>query len=147
MSTTAFANEDQAARWNGVGGRGWVEAQALVDRLFRPIEDLLADAVGAIGARSVLDVGCGTGGTTLAMQRGGGIDCQATGLDIAEPMIVAAQARAVEEAAPVRFLCADAQTHAFPPASFDMIASRFGVMFFDDPVAAFTNLRHARRPA
>ena len=146
MNTAHATNQEQAARWNGLGGRGWVEAQALVDRLFKPIEDLLADAVAEVGARHVLDVGCGTGGTTLAMQRGAGAEGHATGVDISEPMIAAARSRAARDGARASFFGADAQTHTFAPARFDLIASRFGVMFFDDPVAAFTNLRHAVRP-
>lgn len=146
MNTAHATNQEQAARWNGLGGRGWVEAQALVDRLFKPIEDLLADAVAEVGARHVLDVGCGTGGTTLAMQRRAGAEGHATGVDISEPMIAAARSRAARDGARASFFGADAQTHTFAPARFDLIASRFGVMFFDDPVAAFTNLRHAVRP-
>ena len=91
----------------------------------------------------MLDVGCGTGSTTLAVARQLGANGDSIGIDISEPMIAAARARAEREAAPARFICADAQEHAFEPASFDMIISRFGVMFFDDPVRAFANLRRA----
>jgi len=63
------AAEDQAKRWNSTAGRAWVDAQALLDRLFRPLETLLVDAVTAQSPRDVLDVGCGTGGTTVAMAR------------------------------------------------------------------------------
>jgi len=90
----------------------------------------------------VLDVGCGTGGTTLAVaRRAAGNRC--VGVDISEPMIAAARARAERERIPASFICADAQTHAFEPASVDIVISRFGVMFFDDPVRAFANLRSA----
>jgi ubiquinone/menaquinone biosynthesis C-methylase UbiE len=144
--TTAIhrANEEQSALWNGGAGRGWVEAQESLDRLFQPFEELIVAAVASSRARSVLDVGCGTGGTTLALarllaKRHG----DAVGIDISEPMIALARARAAREGAPPRFICADAQTHAFEPSSFDMIVSRFGTMFFDDPARAFTSLRRA----
>jgi SAM-dependent methyltransferase len=137
------ANAEQIALWNGPAGRGWVAAQQSLDRLLEPFEDLLVDAVGARHAQRVLDIGCGTGSTTLAIARKLGTEGAAIGLDLSEPMIALAKQRAELESAPPRFICADAQTHAFEPASFDMIVSRFGVMFFDDPVRAFANLRRA----
>jgi SAM-dependent methyltransferase len=91
----------------------------------------------------VLDVGCGTGATTLAVARAIGPHGRATGLDVSAPMLALARERALEEGVATEFVRADAQTHAFAPASFDTIVSRFGVMFFDDSVAAFTNLRRA----
>jgi len=137
--------EDQMALWNGPAGHAWVEAQALLDRLFREMEDLLVDAVVAEGANRVLDVGCGTGATTLAVARQLGTAGSCVGVDISEPMISAARSRAEREGSAPRFICADAQTHAFEPATFDMIISRFGVMFFSDPIRAFANLRRAAR--
>ncbi|KFL54679.1 SAM-dependent methyltransferase [Burkholderia pyrrocinia] len=139
-------NDEQSALWNGPSGRAWVDAQALLDRMFEPFEALLADAAAASSARSVLDVGCGTGAVTLAIARRLGTDTQCTGIDISARMIDAAQARAERSGIHARFVCADVQTHAFEPASVDLIVSRLGVMFFDDPVRAFANLRHAARP-
>ena len=143
MDLSPQSDEDQRALWNGVAGRGWVEAQAITDLLFKPIEDLLVEAVSAGSGGRVLDVGCGTGSTTLAVARRFGPAGHCTGIDISEPMITAARARAERERMPVSFILANAQTHAFEPASFDWIISRFGVMFFDDPVRAFANLRRA----
>lgn len=145
MSATRQAEEDQAALWNGAAGLTWVEAQEPLDRLFKPFEDLLVETVVANGARQVLDVGCGTGATTLAIARalGGGGSC--IGVDISEPMLALARARAERERVPAEFLRADAQSHAFEPAAFDMVVSRFGVMFFEDSVRAFGNLRRATR--
>jgi ubiquinone/menaquinone biosynthesis C-methylase UbiE len=143
VDTDQQPNADQIALWNGCAGRGWVEAQESLDRLFEPFEDLLVEAVAARNAQRVLDVGCGTGSTTLAIARQLGRQGAAVGLDISAPMIARAKQRAALESAPPRFLCADAQTHAFEPAGFDMIVSRFGVMFFDDSVRAFANLRRA----
>jgi SAM-dependent methyltransferase len=103
--------------------------------------------VARAGARRVLDIGCGTGATTLAIARHLGASGSCTGADISAPMIASARERAAREGlATARFVCADAQTHAFEPASADAIVSRFGVMFFADPVAAFANLRRAAAP-
>ncbi|WDD91247.1 class I SAM-dependent methyltransferase [Burkholderia sp. FERM BP-3421] len=133
----------QHALWNGHSGRVWVDAQAVTDQMFRPFEVLLADAVGEQEARRVLDVGCGTGATTLAVARRLGGDARCVGVDVSAPMLAAARERAREAGADVAFVCADVQRHDFEPAGFDTILSRFGVMFFDDPVAAFANLRRA----
>ncbi len=137
--------DDQETLWNGVAGRAWVEEQGLIDQTLRPLEDLLVEAVSAGTGGRVLDVGCGTGGTTLAIARLLGAQGRCVGIDLSEPMITAARARAEREGTSATFIRADAQSHAFEPASFDMIVSRFGVMFFDDPVAAFANLRRVAR--
>ncbi|MBB5518021.1 class I SAM-dependent methyltransferase [Amphiplicatus metriothermophilus] len=136
---------DQAALWNGLAGRVWVEMQDLLDQMFRPLEDRLAETVPAGSDFAVLDVGCGTGAITLAVARRLAPGGCSVGVDISEPMIAAAKARAAREGAPADFICADAQTHPFEPAGFDMILSRFGVMFFDDFTAAFANLRRAAK--
>lgn len=143
---TRWPNDEQSALWNGPSGRAWVETQALIDRMFEPLERLLVEAVATSSARSVLDVGCGTGAVTVAIARRLGAHAQCTGIDISARMIDAAQARAERSGVHARFVRADVQTHAFEPASVDLIVSRLGVMFFDDPVRAFANLRHAARP-
>ncbi|WP_434299132.1 class I SAM-dependent methyltransferase [Corallococcus exiguus] len=145
MDDTRQLEDEQTKLWNGTAGHAWVEAQAVLDGMFKPIEDLLAEAVVTSSARQVLDVGCGTGSTTLAVARRLGAKGHCTGIDISEPMLAAARARAEQEGTPARFIRANAQLHAFEPASFDMIISRFGVMFFEDPVRAFANLRHTAR--
>jgi SAM-dependent methyltransferase len=135
--------DEQFRLWNGTAGQAWVEAQDLLDRMFKPFERLLVEAVGYASARRVLDVGCGTGSTTLACAQVAGEPDGCVGIDISEPMIELARARAAAQGSAARFICADAQRHRFPPGEFDMITSRFGVMFFEDPVQAFANLREA----
>ena len=141
------ANQAQAELWNGQAGQNWVEQNAVLDRLFEPFERVLVDAVRQAGAREVLDVGCGAGATTFAVARGFGTEGRCTGLDLSAPLIELARRRTVETGVDnADFIVADAQLQDFQPASFDAVISRFGVMFFDDPVAAFANLRRAARP-
>jgi len=140
-------NQAQAQLWNNQAGQNWVEQNALLDRLFAPFEPPLVEAVLQYGARKVLDVGCGAGATTFAVARSLTGQGGCTGADLSAPLIHLARRRAAElEADHTDFVVADAQTHAFEPASFDAVISRFGVMFFEDPVAAFANLRRAARP-
>lgn len=146
MASRHPANEEQAALWNSTGGRAWTQLQSVLDRLFAPFEALLAQAAAASGATQVLDVGCGTGATTLALARRLGSHSRCVGVDISEPMIALARERAQREGSAAQFIAADAQVHAFEPGRFDLLVSRFGVMFFDDPVQAFANLRRAARP-
>jgi SAM-dependent methyltransferase len=141
--TDANANREQDQRWNGAAGRAWVELQVQLDDMLAPFEHLLVDAVAERHPRSVLDIGCGTGATTLAIARRLGQSAACTGVDISQPMIALARERAAQQALAVDFMQADAQTWPFPAASFDMVVSRMGVMFFDDPVRAFANLRQA----
>lgn len=142
----SMANKDQEEMWNGAGGMAWVRAQTLLDTAFQPFADILVETVATANAKSVLDIGCGTGATTLAMAEalGPGADC--LGLDISETMIAHARKRATETGSTAEFVVADAQTHPFEAGRFEMITSRFGVMFFEDPVAAFRNLNNAAQP-
>jgi SAM-dependent methyltransferase len=142
MNDTNRAHEDQSARWNGAAGQAWVDEQETLDRMFQPFEDLLVDSVSG---NRVLDVGCGAGAVTLAIGRKLGPQGQCVGIDISQPLIDAARDRAARAGATATFLRADAQRYAFEPATFDAIVSRFGIMFFDDSVRAFENLRRAAR--
>ncbi|GAA2765201.1 class I SAM-dependent methyltransferase [Streptomyces paradoxus] len=142
MDASHRSDDEQAARWNGPAGNAWVDLQELLDEMFRPFEELLVDAVAAEHAGSVLDVGCGTGGITRAVARRSG---HCVGVDISGPMIETARAQAEREGVPASFVQADAQEYAFEPGAFDAVVSRFGVMFFNDPVRAFTNLRSTVR--
>lgn len=139
------ANRDQAAHWNATAGRTWAELQDLLDRVLEPfVEPVVAAAFPGPGGR-VVDIGCGAGGSTLAMARRLGPDGFALGVDISAPLVEAAKARAAADGLPAAFVQADAQTYPFEPEGFDAAISRFGVMFFEDPEAAFRNIRRGVR--
>jgi SAM-dependent methyltransferase len=139
------ANADQIAYWNDLAGQKWVRYQTMLDR---QLDELGAIAMGVArlaSGEAVLDVGCGCGSSTLELGRRVGPPGRAVGLDISRPMLQLARQRSRTERVPnATFLEADAQMHAFRP-EFDVLFSRFGVMFFEDPVAAFTNLHGAIR--
>ncbi|RKT10549.1 ubiquinone/menaquinone biosynthesis C-methylase UbiE [Paraburkholderia sp. RAU2J] len=145
MTLKHQTENEQTALWNGSAGRAWVAEQEVLDRMFKPFEDLLVEMMGGDGGHCVLDVGCGTGSTTLALARRLGVKGHCIGVDVSTPMLATAHARAEREGSTASFIRADAQTYAFDPQSFDRIMSRFGVMFFDNPVQAFANLRRAAR--
>ena len=137
-------NADQIAYWNGAGGQRWADRQPVQDVLLQPVADLLIDRAGIKAGEQVLDVGCGSGSTTFAFARAVGPSGHVMGIDISAPML--ARAREVTPAgAPVEFVLADATIHSFAPENFDLLASRFGVMFFADPALSFANLRRAMR--
>ncbi|ARN83443.1 hypothetical protein DSM21852_41170 [Methylocystis bryophila] len=140
------ANQQQAEIWNGEGGRAWVEGRALLDRMYQPVLDsILAACPPTVGDR-LLDVGCGAGAVTIAYARHLDSGPACVGIDLSSRMIEAARARCEREKANASFIQGDAQVYPFEEASFDLLVSRFGVMFFDDPVRAFANLRSAAKP-
>lgn len=136
------ANAAQVAYWNAAAGPTWAEQQAPLDRQLAPLGRRALAELDLGPGRRVLDVGCGAGETTLELAARG---AEATGVDISSPLLDVARRRAAG-VAHVRFLEADAQTYPFEPESFDAVFSRFGVMFFGDPDAAFANLHRALAP-
>lgn len=142
-----MANEEQQRRWNGETAARWLAHR---DRHAAVRERLLPHlwrAAAIEPAEKILDIGCGCGDTTLAAARHAGHTGEATGVDISTPLLD--QARRAAARTPVTNACfvqADAQVHPLPPAHYDIAISSFGVMFFDDPVAAFANIRRALRP-
>jgi SAM-dependent methyltransferase len=143
-------NTEQIEYWNGEAGRRWAQDDETMARLLRPISQALLDHASLEGCKNALDVGCGGGSQSLMLAQRLGAGARVLGVDISEPMLEVARSKAGtpagSERASVEFLRADAAAHAFPPGSFDLLFSRFGVMFFDDPEAAFTNLRGALQP-
>ncbi|SFK63117.1 Methyltransferase domain-containing protein, partial [Sphingomonas sp. NFR04] len=132
--------------WNKQRGNVWVDLQPILDRLFLPFERMLLDNVTTEPAQAVLDIGCGTGAITLALADRLGPSAHCTGVDVSEVMLDRARQRALATGAHnVRFIAGDVQRHRFPSDTFDAVVSRFGVMFFDDPIAAFANIGAAVR--
>ena len=142
-----IANGDQAEYWNSSEQVArWVGHQGRHDRMLSPLGDHVLAAAALSPGDDVLDVGCGCGSTTLAAARAVGHGA-VVGVDLSAPMLAQARANAASWGlANVSFQEADAQVRRFGRA-FDAVISRFGVMFFADPVAAFANLRAAARPA
>lgn len=139
-------NADQIAYWNGPGGQRWSDRQAAQDLLLAPVSEILIDLIAAKPGEHVLDVGCGCGGLSIGLAGQVAPDGSVLGIDISAPMLVRAREAAPADA-PLAFVLADATVHPFEPASFDLLVSRFGVMFFADPAASFTNLRSALKPS
>jgi SAM-dependent methyltransferase len=137
-------NADQIAYWNGAGGLRWAERQPVQDILLQPVADILIDRAKIKAGERVLDVGCGSGSTSFAFARAVGSSGHVTGVDISAPMLSRAR-EVTPPGAPVEFILADATIHSFAPDSFDLLASRFGVMFFADPALSFANMRRAMR--
>jgi SAM-dependent methyltransferase len=139
-------NADQIAYWNGPGGQRWADRQEAQDILLAPVADILIDRSRPAMGERVIDVGCGSGATTIALARKVGPTGQVFGVDVSAPMLARARQSAPAEL-PVEFALADATVHPFEPASFDLLASRFGVMFFAEPEVSFANLHKALRPS
>jgi SAM-dependent methyltransferase len=139
-------NADQIAYWNGPGGQRWAERQQAQDILLRPVADILIDRAKPQAGERVIDAGCGSGATTIAFAQKVAPSGHAFGIDVSGPMLERARASAPKEL-PVDFVLADATVYPFDPASFDLLASRFGVMFFADPVLSFSNMHRALRPS
>lgn len=138
------ANEQQRAYWNRDEARHWVDHQRRYDEMLEPFGAALLDAASIGPSERVLDVGCGNGATTRAAARTAAHG-SALGIDLSEAMLERARELAHEQGVKnVAFEASDAQTRAFDP-EFDCAISRFGVMFFDNPVAAFANIRSGLR--
>jgi SAM-dependent methyltransferase len=137
-------NADQIAYWNGAGGQRWVDRQASQDILLKPVVDLLIDRAGIEAGERILDVGCGSGATSFAFAERVGPTGQVAAVDISAPMLARSRELA-PVGAPIDFILADATIHPFLPDSFDLLASRFGVMFFADPALSFANMHRAMR--
>jgi SAM-dependent methyltransferase len=139
-------NADQAAFWNGPAGQHWTDRQPMQDILLAPVSQVLLDRAAARPGERVLDVGCGCGATTITFAEKVAPDGFVLGIDISAPMLARAREIAPQGLS-LDFALADATDYPFDPAGFDLLASRFGVMFFADPAVSFANLRSALRPS
>ncbi|MGI9523684.1 MAG: class I SAM-dependent methyltransferase [Hyphomicrobiaceae bacterium] len=139
-------NVDQADYWVSRTGQNWVNQQEALDRLFSNITATFLNAAMPQPGERALDLGCGTGETTLEIGKRIAPGGSAMGLDISSILLDRARQRAENTAiANVEFHEADAQIYNFEPNSFDLLASRFGCMFFSDPIAAFANMSYGLR--
>ena len=148
MAEETIANTAQREYWNTVAGPRWVGLEGFVERRVRAVNDLLLARSGAAAGERALEIGCGTGAFTVPLAEAVGGRGEVLGADISDAMLAGAKKRIAESGLRnISLIQADAQTHGFEPGRFDLVASRFGVMFFADPAAAFTNLLAALRPA
>jgi SAM-dependent methyltransferase len=142
----AGANAEQILYWNETAGPKWVALQDMIDAQIESHGVAAMDRAGVASGHDVIDVGCGCGQTSIELGRRVGPEGSVLGVDVSAPMLArAAELAAARRLDHVRFARADAQTHPLPDSSADLVFSRFGVMFFADPPAAFANLRRALR--
>jgi SAM-dependent methyltransferase len=142
-----IVNVEQAEAWDGPDGEFWAAHQARFDTMISPQHEQLMAAAAIVSGERVLDIGCGNGLTSRDAARAAGEQGEVLGVDLSGPMLALATQLAKDEGlANVRFEQGDAQVYPFPNDAFDVVLSRFGVMFFADPVAAFTNIASAVRP-
>ena len=139
-------NPRGAEFWNSTMGHSWVSQQAVISDVFTSVTSVSLVAAAAKQGEHVIDIGCGPGDTLLAFARAVGPSGDALGVDVSVPMLEFARHRAAEAGlANVTCALADATTYAFEPRRANLVYSRFGMMFFDDPIKAFTNIRSAMK--
>ncbi|WP_213290708.1 class I SAM-dependent methyltransferase [Bradyrhizobium sp. sGM-13] len=139
-------NADQVAYWNGPAGQRWAERQAAQDVLLKPVADLVVDRARLKPGDRVIDIGCGSGATAIAFAQKVAPSGHVLGIDVSGPMLERARQAAPKDL-PIDFVLADATVYPFELAGFDVLASRFGVMFFADPALSFSNMRRALKPS
>jgi SAM-dependent methyltransferase len=144
--SSAGTNAEQIQYWNGAAGETWAAREEALDGAIAPISERALDFAGVVPGESVVDIGCGCGATTVELARRVGPSGRVLGIDISRPMLERARVRTkVCALTNTSFVLEDAQTAELKRGHFDLLFSRFGVMFFSDPTAAFANLRVALR--
>jgi SAM-dependent methyltransferase len=140
-------NREQVTYWSEVAGPKWVSLERHLEAQIGAIGRMAIDRLALERGERVIDVGCGCGGTSLHIAERVGSEGFVLGVDVSQPMLaIAEQRRREAQAQSVRFVHGDVQIHPFEPRSFDAVFSRFGIMFFADPLAAFRNLVATLRP-
>jgi SAM-dependent methyltransferase len=140
------SNADQIAYWNGPAGQRWSDRQVAQDVLLAPVSDILIARIAAKSGDRILEIGCGCGGLSIALAGQVAPGGSVLSVDISAPMLARAREVAPSDL-PVEFVLADATVHPFEQGRFDLLVSRFGVMFFADPAASFANMRRALKPS
>ncbi|KUJ81879.1 class I SAM-dependent methyltransferase [Ruegeria profundi] len=142
------ANEEQAEYWgSSPSGAKWLTYEEQMDELLEPVLDLVFERASLQPGMRVLDIGCGTGASSVRAAQIVGSTGHVLAADLAQPFLNRAEQRASEHGLDnIDFQYADVQTYPFPEADRDAMISRFGVMFFEDPVAAFANMSRALKP-
>jgi SAM-dependent methyltransferase len=137
-------NADQIAYWNGPAGQRWLDRQQIQDALLAPVAEALLDRAAPRVGERVLDIGCGCGATSISLARRVAPTGHVLGIDVSAPMLGRARQLA-PQGLPVEFALADATVYPFETGQADLLCSRFGVMFFADPVRSFANMRRGLR--
>jgi len=138
----------QAEYWNSPAARPWAEQHERQDLALAGLATAALEAAAPRAGERVLDIGCGSGTTVLALAARVGPGGHVLGADISQQSVARARERIAAAGLPqAEVICADVASHAFAPQSFDLAFSRLGVMFFDNPTAAFTNVQRAMKPA
>ena len=145
MTTATPLTNDQASYWNDEGGARWVRHIDGVETMLEALSAHLLERLSPAAGERVLDIGCGGGITSAAIAQAVGAGGRVTGLDVSKVILEVARQRYAARSN-LDFLLANASTHSFTPGIYDALTSRFGVMFFHDPHAAFSNLRSALKP-
>jgi len=140
-------NAAQIEFWNSAATRAWADQYARMDRAVAALTKELLDLAAPRPGERVLDIGCGPGTTVLELAKHVGPGGYVLGADVSEPSVARAHERiAAAGLRQAEVIVADASVHPFQPESFELAFSRFGIMFFSDPVAAFANVRRAMKP-
>lgn len=137
-------NAAEIEYWNGPAGQRWLTRQQAQDALLAPVADVLLDRAAARAGEIVLDIGCGCGATSVALAQRVAPNGHVLGVDVSAPLLERARQRA-PSGLPLSFVLADATIFPFEPGRADLLCSRFGVMFFADPVRSFANMRTGLR--
>lgn len=138
-------NAEQIEFWNGEAGEDWADSNTQMDKMLRPVGEEAIKTAAPKPGEHVLDIGCGCADTSLSIARRVGTSGKVLGVDISNPMLTKAKSKRDDEGLSdtISFELADASDFDFEAGAYDLLFSRFGVMFFSDPPAAFANMRKA----